>query len=120
MIRINDKLVAYFNELGILDISGKFMVGETESVEKIIFWNYEFLGEIPSEDQLDSAYLKYTEKTKANKIRELRNALLLSSDWTQVLDSPVNQTAWATYRQQLRDISSQAGFPWEVQWPTQP
>jgi hypothetical protein len=30
------------------------------------------------------------------------------------------KVAWATYRQALRDVPSQAGFPWEVQWPTQP
>jgi hypothetical protein len=53
-------------------------------------------------------------------IRSNRNSLLIESDWTQVADAPVDQTAWATYRQQLRDISFQAGFPWEVQWPTQP
>lgn len=120
MIRLNDKLVAYFYQLGILDISGKFMVGETEGIETIIFWDSEFLGEFPSEDKLDSAYLKYTEKNKADEIRESRNNLLIASDWTQVLDAPVDRSAWATYRQALRDISNQAGFPWEVQWPTQP
>jgi len=37
-----------------------------------------------------------------------------------VEDSPVDHAAWAAYRQQLRDITAQAGFPWTVQWPTQP
>jgi len=52
--------------------------------------------------------------------RKRRNKLLSASDWTQVADAPVNKAAWATYRQELRDISAQAGFPATVVWPTQP
>jgi hypothetical protein len=52
--------------------------------------------------------------------RKRRNKLLSASDWTQVADAPVDKAAWATYRQALRDISAQAGFPWAVEWPTQP
>lgn len=57
---------------------------------------------------------------RADVVRKERNNLLLASDWTQVLDAPVNQTVWATYRQELRDISAQADFPWTIVWPTQP
>lgn len=53
-------------------------------------------------------------------IREERNAKLAQCDWTQLADAPVNNLAWANYRQQLRDITTQTGFPWEVTWPTQP
>lgn len=56
----------------------------------------------------------------ADAIRVQRNALLAESDWTQVADAPVNKTAWAAYRQELRDITEQAGFPTEVIWPTKP
>jgi hypothetical protein len=52
--------------------------------------------------------------------RKRRNKLLSASDWTQVEDAPVDKAAWATYRQALRDISAQTGFPWAVVWPTQP
>lgn len=52
--------------------------------------------------------------------RTLRNELLASCDWTQVVDAPVDQAAWATYRQALRDITAQAGFPDNVTWPTKP
>jgi len=37
-------------------------------------------------------------------IRAHRNMLLQACDWTQIADSPVNKTAWATYRQALRDM----------------
>jgi Phage tail assembly chaperone protein len=32
-------------------------------------------------------------------------------------DAPVNKAAWATYRQALRDVTAQTGFPWTVEWP---
>jgi hypothetical protein len=57
---------------------------------------------------------------QAKAVREQRNQKLKDSDWTQVLDAPVDQAAWATYRQALRDISTQPGFPWDVQWPELP
>ena len=46
-----------------------------------------------------------------NKLREQRNALLLESDWTVMLDSPLSdskQAEWKTYRQALRDITKTA------------
>lgn len=52
--------------------------------------------------------------------RAKRNGLLNQSDWTQVADAPVDPAVWATYRQALRDITDQAGFPNTVTWPTEP
>lgn len=68
------------------------------------------------------------EKTEAtlnqtNNVRTMRNMRLLHCDWTQGVDAPLTQTqvaAWAVYRQALRDVPAQSGFPWTVQWPTQP
>tara|TARA_R110000868_G_scaffold272773_2_gene532018 strand:- start:6079 stop:6534 length:456 start_codon:yes stop_codon:yes gene_type:complete len=57
---------------------------------------------------------------QAGAVRAERNAKLAELDWTQLADTPVDQSAWATYRQALRDISAQAGFPWTIEWPTQP
>lgn len=57
---------------------------------------------------------------KAIKVRAERNTKLAASDWTQVADAPVDKAAWATYRQALRDVTGQPGFPSEVQWPSQP
>jgi hypothetical protein len=59
-------------------------------------------------------------EAKAEQIRNERNNLLVASDWTQVLDAPVDQDAWAEYRQALRDITSQEGFPHNVVWPVKP
>lgn len=57
---------------------------------------------------------------QAKRVRDTRNRRLADCDWTQLPDAPVDSTAWAAYRQELRDISAQAGFPWEIQWPEQP
>jgi hypothetical protein len=56
----------------------------------------------------------------AQEVRAQRNTRLTASDWSQLPDAPVDQAAWAAYRQALRDIPSQAGFPWDVEWPVQP
>lgn len=56
-------------------------------------------------------------------VRQTRDRLLADSDWTQLADAPLTATKkeqWATYRQALRDISSQPGYPDNVTWPTQP
>jgi len=56
----------------------------------------------------------------ARNARTQRDALLSESDWTQVPDAPVDQAAWAEYRQALRDLPQQAGFPTEITWPQKP
>lgn len=56
----------------------------------------------------------------ANSVRQTRDRLLAQSDWTQVADAPVDKAAWAAYRQALRDVPSQEGFPWNVTFPEKP
>lgn len=64
--------------------------------------------------------LQQRSDVKAAEVRAERNDKLTASDWTQVADAPVDKAAWATYRQALRDISEQSGFPWNVTWPDDP
>ena len=61
----------------------------------------------------------FTEQ-KAEFIRSERDDLLKQSDWTQVADAPVDAQAWADYRQALRDVPQQSGFPADIDWPTKP
>mgnify|MGYP000417879314 FL=1 len=61
-----------------------------------------------------------TTEQLAAQVRAERDRLLADSDWTQVPDAPVDQAAWATYRQALRDVPQQAGFPSDINWPTTP
>jgi hypothetical protein len=53
-------------------------------------------------------------------LRQSRNNELAASDWTQLPDAPVNHEAWAIYRQALRDITDQPGWPDAIEWPTPP
>lgn len=57
---------------------------------------------------------------KAAEVRNERNRLLAESDWTQVADAPADKAAWSTYRQALRDITTQEGFPSSVTYPEKP
>ena len=59
---------------------------------------------------------------KADEVRTERNQKLAESDWTQLPDAKtaVDTEAWATYRQQLRNITEQTGFPWNIEWPVRP
>jgi hypothetical protein len=55
------------------------------------------------------------------KIREERDYRLTKSDWTQLPDVPVSlKNLWAPYRQALRDLTLQSGFPFNVVWPVPP
>lgn len=60
---------------------------------------------------------------EASSVRKIRNNLLSESDWTQLNNSPLEEdkkNSWRSYRQCLRDISSQVGFPWKINWPLKP
>lgn len=62
---------------------------------------------------------KDTETAKA--VRDDRNRRLAETDWTQVKDVPdLVSSTWAAYRQDLRDLPSQSGFPHNVTWPNKP
>jgi len=58
----------------------------------------------------------------ARSNRSQRDTFLSDSDWTQVADAPVDATAWATYRQALRDITTHDNWPHleEGDWPVKP
>lgn len=53
-------------------------------------------------------------------LRFKRQYLLSGSDWTQVPDAPVDHTAWAVYRQELRDLPEHTPDPRYVVWPVPP
>ena len=59
------------------------------------------------------------EDIKAVNIRQTRDAKLATSDWRALSDNTM-PSEWTTYRQALRDVPGQAGFPSEVSWPTEP
>ena len=57
------------------------------------------------------------------RLRGERNLKLTNSDWSQLPDAPLTtakKTAWATYRQALRDLPENTEDPKNVTWPSQP
>lgn len=106
---ITDGVVTNTIEVDSLDIIPNLI----EATEGSIGWSYaNGIFTAPADNTTDAE--------KADIARAKRDNLLSNSDWTQVADAPVDQTAWATYRQALRDIPSQVGFPNEIEWPTEP
>jgi len=89
-----------------------FMPNLVEANEGFIGWSYADGVFSPPADTR-------TDEEKANAIRERRNVLISNSDWMANSDVTMS-TEWATYRQALRDVPSQAGFPNTITWPTEP
>jgi hypothetical protein len=71
-------------------------------------------------DAQEAAWAAGEDSRKAVEVRSERNAKLTATDWTQVADTTADKTAWATYRQALRNVPTQAGFPWTIEWPVAP
>tara|TARA_R100000781_G_C4023864_1_gene108110 strand:- start:58 stop:522 length:465 start_codon:yes stop_codon:yes gene_type:complete len=76
----------------------------------------------------DKWYTKYSigkqdkepiDKQRAESVRNRRNEELKKCDWRAVSDREL-EPEWKEYRQELRDISKQEGFPYDVKWPTDP
>ena len=66
-----------------------------------------------------------TSEELAEQARAQRNQMLAESDWTQLPDARASMgeakaAEWDAYRQALRDITDQAGFPADIVWPTKP
>lgn len=66
----------------------------------------------------DAEVAKYSENQAAD-MRAERNRRLALTDWCALSDTTMS-AEMTTYRQALRDISSQEGFPHSVTWPTEP
>lgn len=81
-----------------------------------VWSNKTFLWEDPRSEQ--QKYDSCVQAVNAQRIQ-----LLYESDWTQIPNNPLTeqlQQDWANYRQQLRDIPQQSGYPFNVVWPTAP
>lgn len=75
-------------------------------------------GVITRKEDSEIALRKREEQMEAVRIK--RNKLLLDSDYTQLGDVSKNKSAWAIYRQQLRDLPQTVTDPLNVTWPTPP
>lgn len=82
-------------------------------------WVYTVTVVDKSDDEIAAEEAAKTDAA-ATTVRSQRNRLLAESDWTQLNDAPVDKNAWAAYRQELREVPQQDGFPHNVQWPVMP
>lgn len=74
-----------------------------------------------SVEPLSPEELKILYDSRAAEVRANRYRLLVETDWTQFKDvSTETSDKYVVYRQALRDVSSQEGFPFAVVWPTLP
>lgn len=77
-------------------------------------------GTVTTAAENEAAYKAMKDAEQAKAIRQQRGEKLKETDWTQVADAPVDKALWAAYRQALRDVTTQEGFPWTVTWPVEP
>lgn len=73
-----------------------------------------------SEAEIDANQQAEAEALLWRELRIRRSQLLAQCDWTQVPDAPVDQAAWAAYRQALRDLPGNTVDPANPDWPTPP
>ena len=72
-------------------------------------------------DTMEAEWASGADDRAASHIRDQRNQKLIDTDWTQMPDyNGGDKSAWATYRQSLRDVLAQSGFPNDITWPTEP
>lgn len=70
--------------------------------------------------EVSSDEKKEIDNHQAFLMREQRNFMLTACDWTQLPNAPVDSEIWINYRQALRDITLQEGFPHNITWPSKP
>ena len=103
---------------GVEEIDGqwfsRFVVGPTFSDTTDVE------GNVTSAADNEAAYRASVDAAASSKYRDQRNKLLAASDWTQLVDSSADSSAWATYRTALRDLPTTDGWPHNITWPTEP
>lgn len=107
----------------------KALYGDLVSVEfnvvdgtHIVRWD---VPDVDKPEDLEAFVLEHLDTVSnsaaAGRVRKERNALLQGCDWTQLVDIPKEtQAAFKAYRQALRDLPEQNGFPNIVEWPIRP
>lgn len=105
----------YSQRDGVEQVSGKWY---TKYILGPIFVD----GETTAAEQ-EAAYRAMKDAEFAKSARDTRDRLLSECDWVVVKALESSQsipTEWATYRQALRDIPQQVGFPTTIDWPVKP
>jgi len=108
----------YSQRDGVVEVDGKWF---THYIAGPIFHDYtDDKGVVHTAAEQYEEYCFAKDAEQGKVVRTDRNKRLAECDWTQLPDAPVDPAPWATYRQELRDVTDQPGFPWEITWPTEP
>jgi len=103
----------------------QYQYSQRDGVEQIDgkWYTKYILGPVFTDAEQEAAYKATKDAEQAKSVRQQRDDKLKESDWRVIkaLESSTPQDfAWATYRQALRDITAQPGFPWTIDWPVNP
>ena len=110
----------YSQASGVEQIEGKWY---TKHILGPVFTDTTDEGVTTTAAEHETAYKASKDTEQAKSVRQSRDDKLKECDWIVIKNLEVNANihgAWEVYRQALRDIPSQAGFPWTITWPTQP
>jgi hypothetical protein len=109
----------YSQASGVEQVDGKWY---TKYILGPVFTDTPATDETPAKTAAENevAYKATKDAEQAKSVRASRDEKLKDCDWTQVADAPVDKAVWATYRQALRDVTTQTGFPWTITWPDAP
>jgi hypothetical protein len=107
----------YSQRDGVEQISGNWY---TKYILGPVFTDSTIDGVTTTAAEAEAAYKATKDAEQSASVRTSRNDKLAACDWTQLADSTADKTVWATYRQSLRDVTAQDGFPWNVTWPEAP
>jgi len=109
----------YSQEFGVEEKDGKWF---TKFVVGPVFTEYtDSEGKVQTVDSQTTAYRANIDARASANIRVERDRKISECDWTQINDSPLkDESKWIDYRQALRDVPTQDGFPHTVTWPTKP
>ena len=91
-------------------VGGSWLQSDTANIGDL-YDGEKFTAPPTSQEDIDAAW-----KT----LRAQRDAKLAASDWTQLADAPVDASAWADYRQALRDVPANTTDPLNPVWPASP
>jgi len=112
----------YSQASGVEQIDGKWY---TKYILGPVFTDRAAEGDQPAQTaaEQETAYKATKDTEQAKSVRQSRDDKLKECDWIVIKNLELNANipgAWEVYRQALRDIPAQSGFPWTITWPTQP
>ena len=88
-------------------------------VERDMFSDTTEDGGTTTKAEHEAAYQARLDTEAAARVRSQRDEKLKTTDWMGMSDVTMSAD-WATYRQALRDVPTQEGFPYTVTWPEEP